>query len=96
MARAAAAARDGQGEDNPSFAGLLSAIAPLADHPAGVGLDVPVWLRRLEDELRKAKSADPDGDGGDPAQQYPYPAAGAVGFDELKRQLREWDKPLGE
>lgn len=90
VARAAVAARDGQGEDNPSFAGLLAAIAPLADHPSGVGLDVPAWLRRLEDELRRA-TADGDPDGDTP----PGPAA-ELDFEELKRQLRNWDKPLGE
>ena len=90
VSRAAAAARDGQGEDNPSFAGLLAAISPLADHPSGVGLDVPAWLRRLEDELRKATAdGDPDGE----AVQGP---AAELDFEELKRQLRNWDKPLGE
>ena len=91
VARAAAAARDGQGEDNPAFTGLLATIQPLADHPSGVGLDVPAWLRRLEDELRKVRTADADPDG-ELADQYPYPATVPVTFDELRRQLREWDR----
>lgn len=95
VARAAAAARDGQPEDNPSFAGLLAAIQPLADHPSGVGLDIPAWLRRLEDELRKVRTAD-DEDDGDVFEQYPFPAAIALDFADLKRQLQEWEKPIGE
>ncbi len=95
VARAAAAARDGQPEDNPSFTGLLAAIRPLADHPSGVGLDVPTWLRRLEDELRKVRSADPEADG-DAFEQYPFPQPLGVDFAELKKQLQDWEKPIGE
>ncbi len=95
VARAAAAARDGQPEDNPAFTGLLATIQPLADHPSGVGLDVPAWLRRLEDELRKVRSADADPDG-ELAEQYPFPATVPVDFDDLRRQLRDWEKPIGE
>ncbi|MFO0847381.1 MAG: hypothetical protein U0871_02315 [Gemmataceae bacterium] len=95
VARAAVAARDGQGEDNPSFAGLLATVQPLADHPSGVGLDVPAWLRRLEDELRKVRTADADGDA-EPAEQWPFPQPLAIDFDQFKRQLQEWEKPIGE
>jgi hypothetical protein len=95
VARAAGAARDGQPEDNPSFSGLLAAIQPLADHPSGVGLDVPVWLRRLEEELRKVRSADADADG-DAFEQYPFPAAVGLDFADFKRQLHDWEKPIGE
>jgi hypothetical protein len=95
VARAAAAARDGQPEDNPSFTGLLAAIRPLADHPSGVGLDVPTWLRRLEDELRKVRSADPEADG-DAFEQYPFPQPLGLDFAELKKQLQDWEKPIGE
>jgi hypothetical protein len=96
VARAAAAARDGQPEDNPSFSGLLTAIQPLADHPSGVGLDVPTWLRRLEEELRKVRSADPDGEAADTFDQYPFPAAVGLDFVDFKRQLQDWEKPIGE
>jgi hypothetical protein len=95
VARAAAAARDGQPEDNPSFTGLLAAIRPLADHPSGVGLDVPTWLRRLEDELRKVRATDPEADG-DAFEQYPFPQPLGLDFAELKKQLQDWEKPIGE
>jgi hypothetical protein len=95
VARAAAAARDGQPEDNPSFTGLMAAVRPLADHPSGVGLDVPAWLRRLEEELRKVRSADADGEG-DVGEQYPFPQPVGLDFPELQRQLKDWEKPLGD
>ncbi len=101
VARAALAARDGQPEDNPSFAGLLSALQPLAEVPIGVGLDVPAWVRRLEDELRKVKMTDPDEDDEDEspthgADEYPLPPTGRLDFDEFRRQIREWDSPIGD
>ena len=95
VARAAAAARDGQPEDNPSFTGLLAAIRPLADHPSGVGLDVPAWLRRLEEELRKVRTTDIDGDG-DVNELYPFPETRGLELRDFKRQLHDWEKPIGE
>ena len=97
MARAAQAARDGQPEDNPAFTGLLATIQPLADHPSGVGLDVPAWLRRLEQELRKVRTQDPDADGeSDGDDQFPHPAPVTIDYDDLRQQLRDWDKGLSE
>ena len=100
MPRAAAARRDGQPEDNPAFNGLLTAIGPLAESPVGVGLDIPAWVRRLEDELRKVKLMDPDDDGEEPApsanDEYPLPPQAGLSLDDFRRQIREWDSPLGE
>ncbi len=97
VARAAQAARDGQAEDNPAFTGLLATIQPLADHPSGVGLDVPAWLRRLEQELRKVRTQDPDADGEtDGDDQFPHPAPVTIDYDDLRQQLRDWDKGLSE
>jgi hypothetical protein len=45
------AARRGEAENNPAFMRLSQEIAAFAATPAGVGLDVPPWLRRLEREL---------------------------------------------
>ena len=74
---------------------MLAAIRPLADHPSGVGLDVPAWLRRVEDELRKVRAVAAEGEA-EPAEAYPFPEPVPLDFDQLKRQLAEWDKPLGE
>ena len=87
---------DGGTEDNPAFRGLLEAISPLAASPTGVGLDVPAWLRRLEDELRKVRADVPDPDEDDDREPDPLPPHTPLDFDALKRQLVDWDKPLGE
>lgn len=88
VAPAADAARAGEAEGNPAFARLLAAVGPLGAKASGVGLDVPVWVRRLEEALREAR---------EPAE--PGPVADALpglDFAELKRQIAEWDRPLGE
>jgi hypothetical protein len=90
VASAAEAARTGQGEDNPAFARLQAAIEPLATNVSGVGLDVPVWIRRLEDALRQTRSKDAS-DADEAIRISP-----ALDFEELRRQLADWDKPLGE
>lgn len=98
VAPAAAAARDGGTETNPAFRGLMQAVTPLAESPTGVGLDVPTWLRRLEDELRKVRAdvPDPDADPDEPREPDPLPPPTPLDFDALKKQLADWDKPLGE
>jgi hypothetical protein len=88
---AADAARDGQGEDNPAFARLTAAVGPLAENVSGVGLDVPVWIRRLEEALRNAKTRDLVADSGDGVR-----LAAGFDFEELRRQLVDWDKPIGD
>ena len=93
VARASASARDGQPEDNPAFTGLLAAVQPLAEHPSGVGLDVPTWLRRLEDELRRVRAGDAESDA-ELTEPYPQPATRVIDPEELRRQLREWERPI--
>ena len=97
--RAAAAIRDGLPEDNPAFQGLLAAIQPLAEQPVGVGLDVPSWVRRLEDELRSVKLLEPDEDDEPPTstqgvEEYHMPAYQGLSIEELRKQMRDWDTPL--
>lgn len=93
VARAAKSAQDGQTESNPAYDGLLAAIQPLADQPAGVGLDVPAWLRRLEEELKRFKSNQEltDGDSGD---QYPFPEPVRLSQNDVLQQLEDWERPL--
>jgi hypothetical protein len=90
IASAAEAARSGQGEDNPAFTRLKIAIEPLAGNVSGVGLDVPVWIRRLEEALRQTRVQElPDTD-------ETIRLAPGLDFEELRRQLADWDKPIGE
>jgi len=85
---AAEAAKAGEGEESAAFVRLLVAVSPLRDTVSGVGLEVPAWVRRLEDALRQSRDPDAESEGG----VVPLP----LDFAELKRQLQEWDRPLGE
>jgi hypothetical protein len=100
VSRAAAEAREMVGgtdpppETRPAFLGLEAAIKPLAESPTGVGLDVPAWLRRLEEELRRYRTGLDEMEGD--ADEMLLPPAPRLDFAELKRELGEWDRPLGE
>lgn len=83
---AAAAAASGHDESHPDFLRLTEAIAPLSTRIRGVGLDVPAWLRRLEDALRETRRHQP---------HAPLPSA-TPDLDDLRQQLADWDRPLGE
>jgi hypothetical protein len=85
VAPAAEAARAGATEDHPAFARLVAAMGPLSETVSGVGLEVPAWVRRMEDALRKSR---------EPADDATGPVTPALDFDELRRQLQDWDKPL--
>ena len=87
VSAAAEAARSGATEDNPAFARLQVAIEPLEAIVSGVGLDVPTWVRRLEEALRHTRDRTAD--------LPPAPPSGLT-FEELERQMDEWDKGLGE
>jgi hypothetical protein len=87
---AAEAARAGEGEEGPAFVRLLVAMSPLGETVSGVGLEVPAWVRRLEDALRQAREPD------DADRDDEFGRVAGFDFAELKRQLQEWDKPLGE
>jgi hypothetical protein len=90
VAPAAEAARDGEGEENPAFVRLLVAMSPLRETVSGVGLEVPAWVRRLEESLRRTREPEDE----DTSEEF----GGIAGLDfaELQRQLQEWDRPLGE
>jgi hypothetical protein len=91
VAPAEEAVRAEQPEGNPAFARLVAAVEPLAANVSGVGLDVPVWVRRLEDALRNAKTHGAFVDAGERVR-----LAAGLDFEELRRQLADWDRPLGE
>jgi hypothetical protein len=55
-----------------------------------VGLDVPVWIRRLEEALRQTRAREVAD------TEETIPLAPGLDFEELRRQLADWDKPLGE
>ena len=75
----------------PAFARLRTEVRAFTATPAGVGLDVPAWLRRLELEVHRVQAA------------HTTIASLAEGFfrvprrpltyEELQRQLGEWERP---
>ncbi|MBX9624760.1 MAG: hypothetical protein K2X82_13215 [Gemmataceae bacterium] len=83
---AAEAAKRGEDEANPAFGRLRAAMAPLGETVLGVGLEVPAWVRRLEEALRQSREPD----GPDPAAEW-GPAVG-LDFADLKRQVQNWDQ----
>ncbi|MFO0798856.1 MAG: hypothetical protein U0804_15395 [Gemmataceae bacterium] len=85
---AAEAARAGEAEDCPAFVRLLVAMSPLRDTVSGVGLEVPAWVRRLEDALRQLRDPDASAE----ADSVPLP----LDLTEMKKQIQEWDRPLGD
>ena len=78
------AAVGGEGEQNPAFSQLAAEVQAFAATPAGVGLDVPHWLRRLEREVQRVRrepKAEP-------------PPVGSLTLEGLRDQMgRSWDRP---
>jgi hypothetical protein len=74
-----------------AFERMEQQLEVLTQTPIGIGLDVPEWLERLEDEAEAVRQQSING-------ERPAPRGLASGvslsFAELQRQLAEWDKPL--
>jgi hypothetical protein len=75
-----------------AFGRLREEIRELASRPEGVGLDVPQWLRQLENEVRRVRAS----------QAAVAILAGdllrlpqlLLSSEEVQRQLDDWNKPL--
>src|SRR6185295_5999482 len=74
-----------------AFERVQQQLEPLTSQPIGIGLDVPVWLERLEDEVDQVRQ---ESASGDHATQRGLAAGVSLSFAELERQLTEWEKPL--
>jgi hypothetical protein len=77
---------------SPSFARLEQELQPFTAAPAGAGLDVPPWLRRLEEEVRRVREA--RGAVAVLAENLFQVPERTVSWEEVQRQLQEWDTPL--
>jgi hypothetical protein len=80
----------GQGE-RPSFARLREELRAYTATPTGVGLDVPFWLRRLELEVHRVQAMHTTF--AVLAENFFRIPRRPLTFEELQRQLREWDRP---
>jgi hypothetical protein len=74
-----------------SFVRLQSELEVYTAAPMGVGLDVPYWLRRLEMEVHRVQAARTTI--AVLAENFFHVPRRPLGWDELQRQLGEWDRP---
>jgi hypothetical protein len=79
-------------EGGPSFTRLERELQPLTASPTGVGLDVPQWLRQLQQEVQRVRAAQTTIAA--LAEGFLRVPQRSLSLDDLKRQLQEWDKPL--
>jgi hypothetical protein len=81
----------GGAEGRRSFARLRTELDAYTATPTGVGLDVPAWLRRLEAEVHRTQVAQRTV--ATLAESFFRVPRLALSYEELQRQLREWDRP---
>ena len=84
---AARDARRGLGEASPAFQQLEDHLRPFVEHPTGVGLDVPHWLRKFEAEVERVRERI---DQPEPPDVTPN----VLTFEDLQEQLAQWEVPL--
>lgn len=75
----------------PSFQRLQQEMRVYVTSPAGVGLDVPAWLRRLESEVRRVQASRTSMAA--LAENFFRVPRREVSHEEVQRQLREWERP---
>jgi hypothetical protein len=81
------------GEKSPTFAALEDAVEDYLRSTSGSGLDVPPWLRTLEEELNRVqrledRSSIPDAEG-----ELQLPEC-TLNLRDMRQQLRQWREPL--
>jgi hypothetical protein len=74
-----------------AFTRLQQELEAYTATPTGVGLDVPFWLRRLEMEVHRARAA--LSATAVLAENFFRAARRQLDYEEVDRQLREFDKP---
>jgi hypothetical protein len=81
-------ARQGGG---PAFPRFQEEVKTYTATPTGVGLDVPHWLRRLEMEVRRVQAM--HSTVAVLAEHFFRVPRRPLAYDDLQRQLREWERP---
>ena len=74
-----------------AFTRLESQLAELTETPIGVGLEPPIWLRRLDDEVQRVRQRRASGE---PPVKRGLAAGVSLPFAELQRQLDDWERSL--
>lgn len=80
-------------EKSEAFTRLEKEIAEQASIPTGVGLDVPGWLRRVEAEIQRVRATRTAVSA--LAEQRLRVPRKLLTLAEFKRQVKDWEKPLG-
>jgi hypothetical protein len=81
-------------DDGQALARFQKELNVHAATPVGSGIDVPIWLRRLQREVQRVR-AERTAITGLGRRQFLTPRT-ALSLAELRRQLAEWDKPFDE
>ena len=80
--------------DSPSFHSMQTAVEEYLTTTSGSGLDVPAWLKTLEEELHHVHEAGeaplPDVE---PQLRLPAPT---LSLKDLRQQLKGWKQPPGD
>ena len=78
-------------EESPAFQALQVSVEEYLKTTSGSGIDIPAWLRTLEEELNRVhesgETAPPDAE---PQLHLPIPA---LSLKELRQQLKQWKQP---
>jgi hypothetical protein len=87
-----AMAESQQGAGGPAFTPFRRQLRHLAAEPTGVGLDIPRWLRRLEQEVQRVR-LERTALASLAEQSFRVPQV-PLSREDLTRQLEEWNQPL--
>jgi hypothetical protein len=77
-----------------AFARFQAELATWTEAPAGVGFDVPQWLRRLEAEMQRVRGA--RSAIAALVENYFRVPQRALGYEELRQHLDDWHRSLGD
>ncbi len=79
--------------NSPSFLALQAGVEEYLRTTSGSGLDVPVWLKTLEDELNRVhESGDQPNPDSEPQLRLPVTS---ITLKDIRQQLKQWKEPPG-
>ena len=75
-------------QGNPRFAELQRELDSLTSKPSGAGVDLPLWLRRLEQEVQRVRSLQ----SGDTflSEGFVQVPQIQLSWEEVQRQIQDW------
>lgn len=77
--------------DSPSFQALQASVEDYLKTTSGSGIDIPAWLKTLEEELNRVhESGDTSPPDAEPQLHLPI---ATLSLKELRQQLKQWKQP---